>query len=364
MKKDVKIRVGLKDRSYDIIIGDHLLSRAGQYARLLPLGTDAVIVTNHFVHKTYGTALITSLKKTGCTVKIFEVPDSEQSKSAKVAFELLNKIASYDVNKKIFIIAFGGGVVGDVAGFVAAIYKRGVPYIQIPTTFLAQIDSAIGGKTAIDLPTGKNLVGAFYQPKMVLSDAAVLSTLNQRQIRNGLAEAVKYGVIADKSLFAYIFRNYKKLLALDPKTLLDVVIKSSQIKVRVVENDERETNGLRMILNFGHTVGHAIETAGGYERYHHGEAIALGMRIAADIACQLDLFSRNNSLRLETLLSNIGLSERIQGVRLNYILQAMAHDKKFKAGKNRFVLPVQIGKVKIWEGIPESIIQRAIKKYF
>jgi len=357
-----EIKVNLKDNSYKIVVGDKIISQAGQYARLLQLGEDAVIVTNRYIHKTHGRSLVSGLKKTSFTVKVFEVADSEKSKSAAVAFDLLSKIASYDVNKKIFVVAFGGGVIGDLAGFVAAVYKRGVPYIQVPTTFLAQIDSAIGGKTAIDLAVGKNLVGAFYQPKLVLSDMGVLATLSLRQIRNGLAEAIKYGVIADKNLFAYIFRNYKKLLALDPKALWDVVLRSSQIKARVVSLDEKETKKLRMILNFGHTVGHAIETAGGYKLYHHGEAIALGMRVAADIAHQMGLFSQNNCLLLETLLSNIGLPERIKGVSLARILQVMVHDKKFKAGKNRFVLPVQIGKVKIVEGVAADVIQAAIRR--
>jgi len=356
-----EIKVNLKDNSYKIVVGDKILSQTGQSARSLQLGEDAVIVTNRYIHKTHGKSLISGLKKTGFTVKVFEVADSEKSKSVAVAFDLLNKIASYDINKKIFIIAFGGGVVGDLAGFVAAVYKRGVPYIQVPTTFLAQVDSAIGGKTAIDLSVGKNLVGAFYQPKLVLSDVSVLSTLSLRQIRNGLAEVVKYGVIADKNLFAYIFRNYKKLLSLDSKALGNVVLSSSQIKARVVSFDEKEAKGLRMILNFGHTVGHAIETAAGYKLYHHGEAIALGMRIAADIAHQMGLFSQNNCLLLETLLSNIGLPERIKNVSLARILAAMAHDKKFQAGKNRFVLPVQIGKVKIVEGVAVDVIQAAIR---
>ena len=181
------------------------------------------------------------LKKSGFTVKIFEVPEGEKSKSAKVAIPLMEKIARYDVMKEVFIVAFGGGVIGDLAGYVAATYKRGIPYVQVPTTLLAQIDSAIGGKVGIDLSLGKNLVGAFYQPKIVWSDGSVLSTLDQRQMRNGLAEAVKYGVIRDKRLFSYIAKHHQRLLNFHKRTLLDVVLKCSRIKAKVVMDDEKET---------------------------------------------------------------------------------------------------------------------------
>ena len=278
-----------------------------------------------------------------------------------VFVQLLERIAAQDVHKKIFIIAFGGGVIGDLAGYIAATYKRGVPYIQVPTTLLAQIDSAIGGKVGIDLKTGKNMAGAFYQPKVVLSDVDFLKTLSQRQVRNGLAEAVKYGIIRDKILFTYIAKHYPKLLRLNPEALTKVVLKCSAIKADVVRQDERETKGIRTILNFGHTVGHAIEAASGYDHYHHGEAVALGMRVAADISTRLGLLNFKEAIRIHQVLDNIGLPQKIRKVSIKSILARMQHDKKFRAGKNRFVLATAIGRVKVLEGVPLRIVTQAIK---
>jgi len=355
------LKVKLKNNSYSIVVGSGILVRLGNILKELRIGSDAVIITNSFIRRLYGKKITAALTKNGFSVKIFEVPDGEKSKSSGIAFRLIEKIATYDTQKKIFIIAFGGGVIGDLAGYVAAVYKRGIPYIQVPTTLLGQIDSAIGGKVAIDLTVGKNLVGAFYQPKIVVSDVALLKTLDKRQIRNGLAEAVKYGVIKDAKLFNYIERNSRKILSIDPRAMKEIVLRCSKIKVNVVERDEKETKGIRIILNFGHTAGHAIETAAGYNRYHHGEAVALGMRVAADIACRLKLFSPKEKERLGSLLSMLGLPLRIKGVGIKRILTAMAHDKKFKSGKNRFVLPVAIGKVKVVEGVSEGIIRQAIR---
>jgi len=358
------INVPLRENSYKIVIGHNILSHLGRRLRSLKIGKDAVIITNPRIHKNHGRALVKGLKKNGFTVKILEVPAGEQSKSAKVAVQLMEKIARYDVMKEVFIVAFGGGVIGDLAGFVAASYKRGVPYVQVPTTFLAQVDSAIGGKTAIDLKVGKNLVGAFYQPKIVWSDVAVLSTLEKRQMRNGLAEAVKYGIIRDKNFFTYITKHYQEILNADKKALFAAVLKCSQIKAAVVAADEKETKNIRTIFNFGHTVGHAIEAAGKYKVYHHGEAIALGMRVAADISCQLKMFSKGNAAALNKVLSDIGLPKQIRNLKIPEILRVMQHDKKFLSGKNRFVLPKQIGKVKIVEQIPPAIIKKAILNYF
>ena len=265
--------------------------------------------------------------------------------------------------KKIFIIALGGGVVGDLAGFVAAIYKRGVPYIQVPTTLLAQIDSSIGGKTAIDLETGKNLVGAFYQPSLVFADTKVLKTLSQRQIRNGLAEAIKYGIIGDTKLFAYIEANHQKFLKGDIKVLNFIVRRCAQIKAKIVAADEKETKGLRTVLNFGHTVGHAVEAAGRYDQYHHGESVGLGMRVAARISVSMGLLAASQELRINQLITSVGLPEKIVGVRLAKILDLMRHDKKFTAGHNRFVLARKIGQVNVVKDIPAKIITQAIQDY-
>jgi len=358
-----KIRVNLKDHSYVIAIGHGILEKFSQLIRNLGLGKDAVVISHPSIGRLYGPPLSASLKKAGYTVKILNVPEGEKSKSASIALRLIGQISAYDVDKKIFIIALGGGVVGDLAGFVAAIYKRGVPYIQVPTTLLAQIDSSIGGKTAIDLETGKNLVGAFYQPKLVFTDTRLLKTLSQRQIRNGLAEAVKYGIISDPKLFSYIEANHKKFLQGDSKVMDFIVRRCARIKAKIVAKDEKETKGLRTVLNFGHTVGHAVEAAGRYNQYHHGESVGLGMRVAARISVAMGLLSAAQELRINRLITSVGLPEKIVGVGLSKILGLMRHDKKFAAGHNRFVLAKKIGKVVVVRDVPAQIIAQAIKAY-
>ena len=357
------IPVSLKHNSYRILIGQNILKSFGKSLKTFSLGGDAVIISNPAIVRLHGRALADGLKKSGFSVKVLTVPDGEKSKSAPVAFQLMERIARHDVLKKVFIVALGGGVIGDLAGFVAAVYKRGVSYIQVPTTFLAQIDSAIGGKTAVDLPVGKNLVGAFYQPRLVLSDINVLSTLNPRQIRNGLAEAVKYGIIEDKKLFEYIETHVKELAAGNPRVILHVVIRCSEIKTKIVAADEKETKGLRTVLNFGHTLGHAIEAAGGFSRYPHGEAVALGMRTAAYISQALGLLSSRDLGRIQALLTKIGLPRKIKRLRPVQILEMMKHDKKFKEGKNQFVLAERIGKVKVVEEIPFKEILKAVEEF-
>ena len=358
------IPVLLKSNPYSIVVGNNILPLLGNKIKQLKIGSDAVIITNPVIIRNHGKALIKGLKKNGISVKVFEVPPGEKSKSATTSFQLIEKIAKYACNKEIFIIAFGGGVIGDLAGYVAAIYKRGVPYIQVPTTLLAQVDSAIGGKVAIDLTVGKNLVGAFYQPKIVWSDVSVLSTLPKRQMRNGLAEIIKYGIIADRTFFDYLTKNFEKILSYDNKALHHAIERSSQIKRDVVVLDERETTGLRATLNFGHTVGHAIEAAGNYTQYHHGEAIALGMRVAAGISLEKKMCSLKDVENLDWILSGVGLPKNIVGLTMKDIFKHMKHDKKFIAGENRFVLMSQIGKVKIVKDIPLEIIRKAINSYW
>jgi len=358
-----KISVGLKNNPYTIAIGYGSIGEFPKSIRSLGLGKDALIISHPPIERLYGVQLSAALKKAGYTVKIFNVPEGEKSKSAACALRLLNQISVYDVDKNIFIIALGGGVVGDLAGFVAAIYKRGVPYIQVPTTLLAQIDSSIGGKTAIDLATGKNLVGAFYQPRLVFADTQVLKTLSQRQIRNGLAEAVKYGIIGDPKLFAYIEVNHEKFLKGEVEALNFIVRRCAAIKARIVAEDEKETKGLRTVLNFGHTVGHAVEAASKYDQYHHGESVGLGMRVAARISVGMGFLSLPQEMRINQLITSIGLPEKIKGVRLAKILDLMRHDKKFTAGHNRFVLVQKIGQVKVVRDIPVHIITQAIQAY-
>ena len=356
-----KICVALKDNSYDIVIGSGILKNLGTAVKRLNIGRDAVVITNPKIKRLYGSVVEKSLKAQGLSVVFLTVPDGERAKSAPKAFELMEKLARYDVFKKVFIVALGGGVIGDLAGYVAAAYKRGIPYIQVPTTFLAQIDSAIGGKTAVGVSVGKNLVGAFHQPKIVFSDVAVLKTLSQRQIRNGFSEAVKYGVIRDPKLFQYLEKNYARILKNDGAALTHVVAQSSRIKADVVMADEKETLGIRVVLNFGHTVGHAIEAAGRYKVYQHGEAIALGMRAAAELSRQITQCPAKDLQRLNDLLTAIGLPQTLKGVKLSDVTRLMTHDKKFISGRTRFVLAKKIGSVKVVEGISSERIETAVR---
>ena len=358
-----RIKVHLKDRSYDILIGRGLLKSLGAILKRLDIGKDAVCITNSSLLNLYKPALARSLKKGGYSVRFETIPDSERAKSIGVAVNLINKIACYDKRKKIFIINFGGGVVGDLAGFVASVYKRGIPYIQIPTTLLAQVDSAIGGKVAIDLPVAKNLVGAFYQPRLVLSDVELLSSLPERQIRNGLAEVVKYGIIKDARLFKFLEKNYGKLLRYDKASLEHVILASSRIKAGIVEKDEYDKTGERAVLNFGHTIGHAIESASKYDgKYNHGEAIAVGMVAATKISLSLGLIRMKDAVRIIDLIAKLKLPVSCAGESLKSIYDAHLHDKKFIHGKNRFVLPVHIGETRIIENIPDSVITKVLKE--
>ncbi|MDP2912590.1 MAG: 3-dehydroquinate synthase [Candidatus Omnitrophota bacterium] len=359
-----KIQVHLKERSYNIIVGNGLLKKAAFFLRRLKVGTHAIVITNKRLVKLYGRILKKNLSANGIAVRFEIVPDSEMAKSGVIATRVIKSVNTHAKNKDIFIIAFGGGVVGDLAGFVAALYKRGIPYVQIPTTLLAQVDSAIGGKVAIDLPAAKNILGAFYQPKIVISDTALIKTLSPRQLRSGLSEIIKYGIIKDRALFEFIERSWKKILMLDERALDNVIIESGKIKADICSRDEFDKKGARVVLNYGHTIGHAIESASGYShRYNHGEALAIGMVIAARISCKLRMLQAKDADRIEALIKDVGLPTRIQGLKVSDICRSYLHDKKFIRGKNRFVLPVAIGKTKVAEGIPDAIIINILKKH-
>jgi len=358
-----KIRVNLKKRSYDIVIGYGIINQLGSILHQLAPGRDAVIITNHTIYDLYGRHLQAILNRSGFTAWFKLVPDSERSKSQNVCMKLINEIAAYDRNKQIFLIAFGGGVIGDLTGFIASIYKRGINYVQIPTTFLSQVDSGIGGKTGIDLELGKNLVGTFYQPRIVLSDISFLKSLSLRQIRDGFSEVIKYGVAKDSGLFEYVEKNYKKILQLNIESLEKIIYGCSVIKARIVQTDETDKTGRRAVLNLGHTIGHAIEAAASFKKeYSHGEAVAIGMICACEISRKLKMMSLQDVKRVERIISNIGLPSQCAGLHLSDIMSAQSRDKKFIHGKNRFVLPVKIGSVVLKEGIPVKLIEVVIKQ--
>jgi len=355
------IRVHLKEKGYDIVVGSGIIGSFGNLLNTLDCGNYAVIVTNPSIKRLWGRRVSGSLKKSGIGVRFEGIADTEKSKSIKTAFSLLNKIAGEGKSKRLFIIAFGGGVVGDLAGFVASIYKRGVPYVQLPTTLLAQADSAIGGKVAIDLKVGKNLAGAVYQPRLVFSETDFLKSLPKRQIVNGLAEIIKCAVIKDPQLFEFLEKNLDKLLVLDKSSTGQAIAAASRIKAQAVEQDEFDKLGVRVMLNYGHTIGHAIETASGYsKKYFHGEAVSIGMAAAAFISSELGIIPQPDFERILRLLENSGLPVIAEGVAPRRIYEAHLYDKKFSGGKNRFVLPAGIGRVKIVEGVPDKLIKKAI----
>lgn len=356
------IKLNLNKRSYNIIVGNNILKSLGKYIRKLNAGSDAYIITNATVKNRYGLVLTKTLRRAGFNLRFKLVPDTEKSKSLEMASSVIEDIVDYDKKRRIFIIAFGGGVIGDLAGFIASVYKRGVAYIQIPTTLLAQVDSSIGGKTAVDLTRGKNLVGAFYQPRLVFSDTAVLRTLGPRELRSGLAEIIKYGIIRDVKLFVYLEKKYREILTLKQAALELIVKRCSYIKARIVQEDEKEEKGIRTVLNFGHTIGHAIEAAGNFKGYNHGEAIALGMLAACDLSERLGLINRAVPQKVERLIKHAGLPVRIKRVSVQQIIEAQYRDKKFIGSKNRFVLIRGIGKTKIVENIPLDLIKKVLKK--
>lgn len=356
------LKLDLKKRSYNIIIGNNIIGLLGKYLLKLNITEAAYIITNPSIKNLYGKIITNALKKSGLSVKFRVVPDTEKSKSIKTASSVINDMARYNKKRRIFIVALGGGVIGDLAGFVASIYKRGIPYVQVPTTLLAQVDSAIGGKTAVDLMQGKNLLGAFYQPRLVLSDIAFLKTLDKKQLQSGLAEVIKYALIEDAPLFAYLENNYRKVLNLEIPALEFIVTRSSRIKSRIVQGDEKEEKGLRTALNFGHTVGHAIEAAGKYKKYNHGQAIALGMLAACEISENLGLINNTVTQRIESLIRKVGLPVKIDNIAIPDIIKAHYWDKKFIGPVNRFVLIKDIGKTEIRKNIPLKIIKEALKK--
>lgn len=358
-----RIRVPLGSRGYDVVIGAGHLASLGPLLRRMRLGTHAVVVSNATILSRHGAALRRTLERAGIPVTVVTVADSEKSKSIPSLGRLLGRIADADApGRRLFLVLAGGGVVGDLGGVAAGLYRRGVPYVQVPTTLLAQVDSSIGGKTAVDLPQGKNLAGLVLQPRLVFIDLAFLRTLPDRQFRSGLAEALKCGVIRDAALFRRLERTDVERLKRDERLLAWVVARAVAVKAGVVGRDEHETKGIRTVLNFGHTFGHAVETALGYTRaITHGEAVAVGMAAAAGIARRLGMLSAAEQGRITGAIGKLGLPVSVRGVDLAKVRRAMAHDKKWFSGKNRWVLPAGIGRCAVRPGVPESAVRAAIR---
>ncbi len=331
------IRVNLKDKSYEIKIGKGILKEIN-FRKFR--ASKCAIITDSDVKQLYGRKLTKIIKNQNLSVDLFDFPAGEKSKTLSRAGELGEKLVKKEFDRNSLIVALGGGVVGDVAGFVASFYKRGIDYIQIPTTLLAQVDSSIGGKTGVDISEGKNLFGVFYQPKAVFIDIDFLKTLPEKEIKNGLAEVIKYGMIQDAKLFTYLEQNS---LNKNHEFYLQVIKKSCQIKAKIVGRDEKEEE-LRKILNYGHTIGHAIETVQKY-KISHGEAIGLGMVYEGQISHRLGLLNKKDLERQNKLIQNMGLSITYKG-NIDNLIEIMKRDKKSKSREIYFVLPTAIGKVK------------------
>lgn len=356
-----RIFVNLEHEDYPIYFSD---GKKGSLAQALGRHLESdqwILVTNPLVDKLHGAAIKKELKSLG-KVHTITIPDGEKFKTLQTAEKLYKEFLKNKVDRSTPVVALGGGVVGDVAGFAAATYLRGVPLVQIPTTLLAQVDSSVGGKTGVDLSAGKNLVGAFYQPKLVYIDVSVLKTLPDREILCGSAEVIKCAAIASESLFKTLEKKYTSFLHFDLHLLKKIVKECVKIKADVVERDEKETLGIRSVLNFGHTLGHAVETLSGYKTYSHGEAVSIGMAFAAQLSESMKLTNTWTVDRLMNLLHEVGLPHKIPPYSKNTYLQVMSRDKKMVKGKMRYVLIKKIGSVTT-QMLPINTIGEKLEEY-
>jgi 3-dehydroquinate synthase len=355
------VEVQLGPRSYTIHIGRGNLSSLGDLAQTVCKASHAVIITDEHVEKPHGLSAAESLAAAGAVVDLLVVEAGEQSKSVESAAGLWNKLLELGADRKTLVVAVGGGVVGDLAGFVAATFARGLNYVQVPTSLLAQVDSSVGGKVGINLAGAKNMVGAFWQPAAVLVDTALLATLPEREYRAGLAEVVKYGVILDAEFFGYLESHASELTNREGETLRHVVARCCQLKADVVAGDEREQTGLRAVLNYGHTFCHALETVTGYDKYLHGEAVSIGMLCASRLAERLGRVDEQFTQRQHKLLTALGLPVEFPAVDHRAVLTAMSHDKKTEHGQLRFVLPTRLGHVELVDGVGQDDVLAALK---
>ncbi|HKD82843.1 MAG TPA: 3-dehydroquinate synthase [Candidatus Angelobacter sp.] len=355
------IRVRTKPESYNVLVGAGLLRRAGrELRRALPSAASKVfVVTSPNVRRHWGDKLEASLRQARLPYEVLEMHDGEPAKQLHTVEQLAEQLVDARADRKSLIVAFGGGVVGDSAGFLAAIFMRGIPVVQIPTTVVAQVDASIGGKTGVNLRAGKNLVGSFHQPRAVLVDPELLQTLDDREFHSGLFEALKCGVIRDSELFEFMKRQARKILARDPKALHRIIGDSVRVKAAVVSADERES-GLRRILNFGHTIGHALEAATGYTHLLHGEAVAWGMIAAAAIARDARFCRAEVADEIQQSVLAYGPLPAAAWT-VEDVLGRLSSDKKTVAGAVHFVLPQRIGKVKISSEVPAHVVRAAVE---
>jgi 3-dehydroquinate synthase len=356
----VVIPVNLGTRSYTIVVEPGVLTAVGSRLRALGVGSRAVVVSDASVMRLHGAGVVKGLEAAGFTVTIVEVPEGEAAKTLRVAEQCWDHLLKAGIDRTSTVLALGGGAVGDVAGFVAASYMRGVNFVQLPTTVLAQVDASIGGKTAIDHPKAKNLIGAFHQPRLVLIDPAVIHSLPDREFRSGLAEIVKHGIVLDADYLADVERSAPALLRRELDTLARIIGGSCRLKASVIERDPEEHSELRFALNAGHTIGHALEAITGFARWTHGEAVALGLVAEAHLAEGLGLAAPATTRRQEAVLRAVGLPVRAPEVDADAVLEAMTRDKKARDGRVPFVLAPAIGSFRVVYDIAADEVRRAV----
>lgn len=357
------INVNLKELSYEIAIAPASLDQLGQQMSQLQLGKKVLLVSNPMIFKHYGERAIASLKNAGFQVASCNLPPGERYKTLNSIQKLYDIALENRLERTSTMVALGGGVIGDMTGFAAATWLRGINVIQVPTTLLAMVDSAIGGKTGVNHPHGKNLIGAFHQPRRVLIDPEVLKTLPTREFRAGMAEVIKYGIIWDTDLFAQLeaSKHLDQLRYVKTDLINNILTHSCQAKADVVGKDEKES-GLRAILNYGHTIGHAVESLTGYRLLTHGEAVGIGMVAAGQIAVELGLWQKEETERQNALIQKTGLPTKLPtGVEIEAIIDALQLDKKVKAGQVRFVLPTKIGEVIVTDQVPTDTIRNVLQ---
>ncbi|QXO17633.1 3-dehydroquinate synthase [Vibrio ostreae] len=353
-----RITVSLDERSYPISIGAGLFNDPALLC--LSAKQKVLIITNHTVAPLYADKLTVMLDSLGCQSAVLELPDGEQYKTLDTFNTIMSYLLEHNYSRDVVIVALGGGVIGDLVGFASACYQRGVDFIQVPTTLLSQVDSSVGGKTAVNHPLGKNMIGAFYQPKAVLIDTQCLSTLPEREFAAGMAEVIKYGIIYDQDFFVWLEQNMSALYALDEEALTYAIARCCQIKAEVVAQDEKEA-GIRALLNLGHTFGHAIEAELGYGNWLHGEAVAAGTVMAAKTAQLQGLISEPELERIKAILLQAKLPIHTpDSMSFDDFIKHMMRDKKVLAGELRLVLPTGIGTSEVVKGVPQAIIQQAI----
>ena len=358
------LHVELNENRYPLFVGSGILNRIGEYLKSCAKSTKALLVTDTFVNHRYAPLVMESLKSSGFEVTIVDIPVGEESKSLEQFARIQDSLVENQLDRGSTLIALGGGVIGDLAGFAAAVYMRGIAYVQIPTTLQAQVDASVGGKTAINHPKGKNLIGAFHQPKLVLIDVETLKTLPQEDIRAGLIEVIKMGVIRDEPLFEMVEENLDDILNLDVEMLIEMIARACANKADIVAKDEKES-GLRMVLNYGHTFGHALEALTHYKKYRHGEAVSIGMNCAAQLAVSLGMFSETDFERQHALLNRAKLPLSFPpDLSAEAICDAMSHDKKALGGKLRLILPTRIGEVVVRDDVANKQIIQAISECY